>query len=181
MGHERQELPRREERERSALFLLADASRLVRRDFDRRARKIGLTRAQWQVLSHVFFDEGIRQGALADRLEIEPITLVRLVDRLEKAGLLERRLDPSDRRVRTLHLTPAAVPLMKRIRALALETREVALAGVSARDRTMLIEILARIRANLCEKAEAPAVAVVAMPQHGAAGSRREARRAKRA
>lgn len=174
-------LPSRDERERSALFLLADASRLVRRDFDRRARKIGLTRAQWQVLSHVYFDEGIRQGVLADRLEIEPITLARLVDRLEKSGLVERRSDSSDRRVRTLHLMPQALPLIKRIRAIALETREVALARIPARERTMLIEILARIRANLCEKAEHSDAAIVPMLQKRAAIKRRETRRRKRA
>jgi DNA-binding MarR family transcriptional regulator len=178
---DRLQLPSREERERSALFLLADASRLVRRDFDRRARKIGLTRAQWQVLLNVFFEEGIRQGVLADRLEIEPITLVRLVDRLEKSGLVERRSDPSDRRVRTLHLTPDALPLLKRIRALALETREVALAGIPARERVMLVELLARIRGNLCEKAEHPSASVVRMSKKRAAIKRSDVRRRKRA
>jgi DNA-binding MarR family transcriptional regulator len=178
---DRLQLPSREERERSALFLLADASRLVRRDFDRRARKIGLTRAQWQVLLNVFFFEGIRQGALADRLEIEPITLARHVDRLEKAGLVERRSDPADRRVRTLYLRPEALPLLKRIRALALETREVALAGIPARERDMLVELLARIRGNLCEKAEHAPASVVRMPKPSAAVKRNESRRRKRA
>jgi DNA-binding MarR family transcriptional regulator len=178
-GSDRLGLPSREERERSPLFLLADAARLARRDFDRRAKKIGFTRAQWQVLSHVFFDEGIRQGALADKLEIEPITLVRLVDRLEKAGLVERRSDPADRRVRTLHLTPQALPLLKRLRAVAIETREQALAGVPERERAVLIKLLTHIRANLCEKAEG--ASVVRMPPQRIAAARNETRRRKRA
>src|SRR5690348_13133430 len=84
--------------ERSFGFLLYDAARLLRRDFDRRARRIGLTRAQWSVLANLVRNEGVNQAGLADIMEIQPITLVRLLDRLEEAGWIERRPDPTDRR-----------------------------------------------------------------------------------
>src|SRR5215471_6987050 len=91
--------------ERSLGFLLHEVSRLLRRRLDGRARTLGLTRAQWSVLAHLSRYEGINQTALADILEIEPITLVHQLDRLEAAGWIERRLDANDRRVRLLYLT----------------------------------------------------------------------------
>ena len=104
--------------ERSLGFLLHDVSRLLRRRFDGRARTIGLTRAQWSVLAHLSRYEGINQTALADILEIEPITLVRQLDRLEAAGWIERRLDPQDRRVRLLYLTDRGRPILERMHEL---------------------------------------------------------------
>ncbi len=91
--------------ERSFGFLLYDSARLLRRDFDRRARAIGLTRAQWSVLSHLVRYGGVNQAALADLMEIQPITLVRLLDRLEEAGWIVRQADPNDRRSR-VHSSP---------------------------------------------------------------------------
>ena len=79
-------------------FLMADVSRLLRRVFDERARSIGVTRPQWRVLTVLARNEGINQNMLADRLEVEPITLSRMVDRMQDAGLVERRADPGDRR-----------------------------------------------------------------------------------
>ena len=117
--------------DRSLGFLLYDAARLMRRDFDRRARSLGLTRAQWSVLAHLVRKEGSRQAAIADTLEIEPITLVRQLDRLEAAGWVERRPDPSDRRARLLYLTDKAHPVLDQLYALGAETRAIALADVS--------------------------------------------------
>lgn len=142
----------RQEVVRSIPLLLYDAARLIRRDFDRRAREHGLTRATWQVLAHLSYSQGIRQGGLAEILDIEPITLVRLLDRLEEAGLVERRADPTDRRARTLYLTAAAYPVIEQIRSLAAETRSVGLAGLSADEQDQLIDLLTRIRANLAER-----------------------------
>lgn len=140
--------------QRSFGFLLYDAARLLRRDFDRRAKTIGLTRAQWSVLAHLSRNEGISQAGLAEILDIEPITLVRLLDRLEESGWVERRPHPTDRRVYTLFITAKSWPVIDQIRALAAETRATALAGVAPADRALLVELLARIRANLSERPE---------------------------
>jgi DNA-binding MarR family transcriptional regulator len=90
-------------------FLLHEVARLLRRRFEQNARDSGLTRSQWQVLAYLANNEGINQSGLADLLEIEPITLCRIVDKLQTRGLIERRPDPSDRRAWLLHLTPAAI------------------------------------------------------------------------
>lgn len=137
--------------QRSFGFCLHDVSRLLRKRFDRRARTIGLTRAQWSVLAHLNRHEGVNQAALAEILDIEPITLVRQIDRLEAAGWVERRLDPNDRRVRLLYLTPKAKPILDRLAELAAETRAEALAGISPAAQEALVDTLLAIKANLTE------------------------------
>ena len=140
--------------ERTLGFVLHDVARLLRKRFEQRAREaqLPLTRAQWSVLAHLARQEGINQSALAQILEIEPITLVRLLDRLQAAGLVERRPDPGDRRARVLYLTPAARPLLARIWALAAEVREEAMAGLPERQREQLIGMLLTIKANIAER-----------------------------
>ena len=140
-------------------FLLNDAARLMRKDFERRTRPLGLTRAQWQALFHLARNEGCNQAALADLLEVEPITLARLVDRLEAGGLVERRPDPGDRRARLLFLGARAHPLLEQLRALGAETREIALAGIDEDDRTLLMTLLTKMRANLSSREAATAAA----------------------
>lgn len=130
-------------------FLLYDAARLMRRDFDRRARSLGLSRAQWSVLAHLARNEGVKQAELADLLDVQPITLARQLDRLEHCGLVRRCPDPEDRRVRRLYLSELAGPILAQLRALGRETRAEALRGLSLEQRHDLIEILARIRDNL--------------------------------
>ena len=138
--------------ERSFGFLLYDAARLLRRDFDRRARSLGLTRAQWSVLAHLNRNEGSNQATVADTLELEPITLVRLLDRLEAAGWVERRPDPSDRRARQLFLREKARPVLEQLMALGAETRALALAGISEAEQEFLIQALSKVRANLTSR-----------------------------
>src|SRR6202171_4608396 len=104
----------RHELDTSFGFLLHDIARLMRQRFDQRARSLNLTRAQWQVLAHLQRHEGINQSGLAEILEIEPITIARLLDRMEEAGLVERRADPADRRARRLFLTERAKPMLER-------------------------------------------------------------------
>jgi DNA-binding MarR family transcriptional regulator len=135
-------------------FLLHDAARLLKRDFERRARSLGLTRAQWQTLFHLKRNEGCNQAALAEVLDVEPITLARVLDRLEASGLIERRVDPADRRARLLFLGPDAAPLLEQLQALGAETREIALAGISDADRERLTELIGRIRANFADAVE---------------------------
>lgn len=130
-------------------FLLNDASRLLRRRFDQHARGIGVTRQQWQVLFALSRLEGINQGGLAEQLEVEAITLCRMVDRLQEAELVERRADPSDRRAWRLFLTDKARPLLESMRDLGNRVLEEALAGVGEESRNELVDILGRIRVNL--------------------------------
>jgi DNA-binding MarR family transcriptional regulator len=136
-------------------FLLHDTARLLRKRFEQKARDLGLTRAQWQVLAHLARNEGIHQGALAELLEIEPITLTRILDRLEEAGLVERLLHHRDRRVRLLRLTAAAHPLIDGIFAIGAVTRGESLDGVSEEDRDRLFDILSSMKTNLLGKLNA--------------------------
>lgn len=138
-----------DELDRSLGFLVHDVSRLFRKSFDRRARSLGLTRSQWRVLAHLWRREGINQAGLAEILEIEPITLARLLDRLGKAGWVERRADPGDRRVRLVYLTAKARPLLDRLRAVAADVREQALGGLRDGERERLIDRLLAVKANL--------------------------------
>jgi DNA-binding MarR family transcriptional regulator len=130
-------------------FLLHDVARLLRTRFEQNARELGLTRSQWQVLAHLLHNEGIQQGALAELLEIEPITLTRGLDRLQASGLIERRPHPRDRRVWQLYLTPKAAPLMERMKEIGLATREEALQGLAKSERDELIRILTEMKTNL--------------------------------
>jgi DNA-binding MarR family transcriptional regulator len=140
-------------------FLLHDIARLLRKRFDQRAATLGLSRAQWQVLAHLHWNEGINQSGLADILEIKGVTLGRLVDRLEAAGWVERRADQSDRRARRLYTTAKVAPVLARMWALAETTREEALAGLGSEDRRQLVNALLKIRGNLSERGSAHAIA----------------------
>jgi DNA-binding MarR family transcriptional regulator len=140
-------------------FLVNDAARLMRRDFERRTRSLGLTRAQWQTLFHLHRNEGCNQATLADLLDVEPITLTRVIDRLASSGLVERRADPGDRRARLLFLGERAHPLLEELKALGAETRETALAGISDDERTQLMTLLTKMRANLSGREAATAAA----------------------
>lgn len=135
--------------ERTLGFLLHDVARLLRKRFEQNARDLGLTRAQWQVLAHLARNEGIHQGGLADILELEPISLGRVLDRLQAAGLVERRPHPKDRRVWLLFLRPKAHPVLEKMRAIGAETRAEALAGVPEAEREQLIHILTTMKENL--------------------------------
>ena len=134
---------------RSLGFLLGDVSRLIRMRFDARAEELGLTRAQWRVLAQLRRREGINQSALAEILEIEPITLVRHIDRLVAKELVERRPDPDDRRAWKLYLKEEVQPVLDRLRRLSEQTREDALAGVPHDQREQLIDNLLIMKANL--------------------------------
>jgi DNA-binding MarR family transcriptional regulator len=133
-------------------FLLSDASRLLRRRFDQHARAVGVTRPQWQVLFALSRLEGINQGGLADHLEVEAITLCRMLDRLQEAELVERRADPADRRAWRLYLTDRARPLLEKMREVGNRVVDEALAGVEEAERDSLADTLGRIRANLSNR-----------------------------
>jgi MarR family transcriptional regulator for hemolysin len=130
---------------------LGDAARMIRKYFEQRARatSLGLTRPQATLLAHLARAEGINQATLAFLMEIEPITLARMLDRLEASHLVERRRDPQDRRAWILFLTPKAHPLIERIRVLAEEVWEVAMAGIPEAQRDAFRTVLLTIKANL--------------------------------
>jgi MarR family transcriptional regulator, transcriptional regulator for hemolysin len=130
-------------------FLLHDTARLLRKRFEQNARHLELTRSQWQVLTLLARNQGVRQNALAIEIDIEPITLGRIVYRLEHMGLVERRPDTTDRRAWLLYLNDKAHPLMADVAPVAAATREEALAGISENDRAALTRILETMRANL--------------------------------
>lgn len=132
--------------------MVGQVGRLIRRSFDERARGIGVTRPQWQVLSVLIRNEGINQGGLADMLEVEPITLGRMIDRLQEADLVERRPDPADRRAWRLFTTAKGSALFDQLRPYALEMLEIALDGIAPDDRTKLMDLLMKIRANLTRR-----------------------------
>jgi DNA-binding MarR family transcriptional regulator len=156
--------------ETSIGFLISDVSRLLRRNFDKRAQKIGLSRAQWQVLAWLKHNEGISQTQLAELLEMSPMTLVRLIDRLEMNGLVQRRPHPTDRRVYQLFLAGHAHPSLDRLWTMGAETRGEALAGIPPQTEALLIEALARIRRNLIE-ADARAAAGAAAEEEDRAAA----------
>jgi DNA-binding MarR family transcriptional regulator len=130
-------------------FLLADISRLLRQDFDRRVRDLGMTQAQWRALAHLAREEGMNQAALAERLEVKPISIARLIDRMEAANWVLRKADSSDRRATLIYLTPKAKPILDELEARAEQARNALLQGIAASDRKRLIATLEQMKANL--------------------------------
>ena len=138
-------------------FLVHDVSRLIKRRFDRKARQTGLpiTRRQAAVMLYVARNEGVSQAEVATWLDMEPIALVRMLDKLHEEGLVERRAHPTDRRVRTLWLTPAARPVVTQILAINRTIRDETFAGMPSAARDTVIDILDGIKANLSLREEA--------------------------
>jgi MarR family transcriptional regulator, transcriptional regulator for hemolysin len=131
-------------------FEIGETAHALRKAFDRRAVGLGVTRAQWKVLFRLDRRPGLRQIELADMLDIEPITLSRIVDRLEEAELVERRPDPSDRRAWRLHVTAKARPLIAKLRDVADEMIAEAFAGIDPKDIEITRRVLSRARENAC-------------------------------
>lgn len=135
--------------DQSFAYNLHDVTCLFRKHFDRRAMRFALTRAQWRALKAIRRREGLSQADLADFLEMEPIAVGRVLDRLAAAGFVERRADPNDRRRWCLHLTSRAHAVTDDMEVLASELRHEALAGVEQADFEAFERVLARIRSNL--------------------------------
>jgi MarR family transcriptional regulator, transcriptional regulator for hemolysin len=133
-------------------FLMHDIARRSRYRFDARARSRGITRAQWRVLIMLSRVDGPTQSDLAEMLDVERITLCRMVDRLAEAGMVERRADPSDRRVWRLHLTERATPVVDELSAIANEMEEDMLEPLSAEQRELLTNLLSTVRDHIREK-----------------------------
>ncbi|BAM93062.1 putative transcriptional regulator, MarR family [Bradyrhizobium oligotrophicum S58] len=131
------------------LFTLGELQRLMRAYADKEAARFGMTRAQWAVLAKVERNEGMKQSELAEQLDMQPITLTRLVDKLAEAGLIERRGDDTDRRVNRLYLKKAARPLLAKLGVLKAELTETALQGLSPEDAERLTSHLEAIKENV--------------------------------
>jgi DNA-binding MarR family transcriptional regulator len=130
-------------------FEIGETAHALRKAFTRRAAAFGVTGAQWKVLFKLSLRPELRQSELAEILDIEPITLTRIIDRLEESGLVERVRDPSDRRAWQLHVTEAAQPLIKKLRGVAEELFGEAFAGIESQDLEKVRQVLTRIRENV--------------------------------
>ena len=131
-------------------FEVVETARLIRREANKRATVLGATKAQWRVLARLSrAGDGVRQIELAEALDVEPITLCRMIDRLEEAGLVERRRDEADRRAWRLYLTENAAPVLAKLEAMGIAFNADMVEGVSEADREAARRVLARIRHNL--------------------------------
>jgi MarR family transcriptional regulator for hemolysin len=137
-------------------FVLHDVARLLKKRLEQHSRGSGLTRSQWQILAYLAHNEGINQKGLAELLDIEPITLGRIVDKLEALRLIKRNPHPTDRRRWLLHLMPAARNRLQQTGEYGDVTRREALAGVSEEDRQHLLRTLQALKENLTQACDAP-------------------------
>ena len=134
---------------REIAFTIMDVARMLKTYADQRARCLGISRAQWAVLVRIERTEGLKQSALAEILDLQPISLTRLLDRLADNGLIERRHDPRDRRANRLYLTPAAKPLLAQLAELGEDVMGTVLAGLDDKANGRLLRDLALIKDNL--------------------------------
>jgi MarR family transcriptional regulator for hemolysin len=134
---------------RELAFSINDVARLLKTHADQRAAHLGMTRAKWAVLARLDRFEGLKQTELAEMLDLQPISLTRLLDGLAENGLIERRADPADRRAKRLFLTPAARPLLDRLSGVAEDLMNSALAGLDEGDQATLLKLLATVKENL--------------------------------
>lgn len=130
-------------------FVIHDVTRLLRWEFDRRAQELGLTRAQWSVLTHLQRLPGVQQIDLARAMDIKPITLARHLDKLEADGWINRESDPKDRRAKRVHLTRKAAPMIRSLKQVGKQVRKKALQDVSEAEFNTFMDLLLRMRANL--------------------------------
>jgi MarR family transcriptional regulator for hemolysin len=134
---------------REFAFMLNDVARMLRTYADQEAAQFGTTRAQWVVLARLDRSEGLKQSELAEVLDLQPISLTRLLDKLCESGLIERRADPIDRRAKRLFLTPAARPLLEKLGDLGEKLMGTALSGVDRESIQQMIEKLGLVKENL--------------------------------
>ncbi len=134
---------------REFAFMLNDVARMLRTYADHKAAQFGITRAQWVVLVRLDRSEGMKQSELAEMLDLQPISLTRLLDRLCECGLIERRPDPVDRRAKRLFLKPAARPLLDKLGDLGEELMATALNGVERDSIERMVAQLGIVKENL--------------------------------
>jgi len=145
--------------DRDLLIVLHDVARLMRTRFDQRARGYGMTRAQWVILARLDRQPGLSQNELATICEVEPITVGRMIDRLEARGMVERRADPSDRRIRRLHLLPQAAPILAEIAGYKAVLLDEISEGLDEDARAGLVDALLLIKTKLTSEPAPTALA----------------------
>jgi MarR family transcriptional regulator, transcriptional regulator for hemolysin len=150
---------------REIAFTIMDVARMLKTYADQRARQFGISRAQWAVLIRIERSEGLKQSELAELLDLQPISLTRLLDRLADNGLIERRADPNDRRANRLYLKPAAKPLLGRLSELGADMMETVLEGLDAKSIDRMLKELATLKDNLRR-----AISANAQPQEAVNG-----------
>ena len=131
------------------ILLLHEVAHLMRTQFDQRARARGMTRAQWVILKRLERTPGLSQSELASLLEVEPITVGRLIERLEGRGLVERRDDPKDRRIHRLHLTPKSKPILREIAENIVAMDAIMSSGIDGKTLDLIAASLKTMKANL--------------------------------
>ena len=154
--------------QRDLLFLLHDVARLLRVDADKRARQHDMTRAQWGILVWLERQPGISQKELSELLEVEPITVARLIDRLEARGMVERRPDPRDRRIWRLHLQPDALAVLAEIAHQRAEIGRMVTAGLDEETIDTVVGALLRMKVTLVQEAHAARRGIDAEARHEA-------------
>ncbi|MGA9572927.1 MAG: MarR family transcriptional regulator [Lysobacterales bacterium] len=132
-------------------FLLSDVTRLFRKHFDRRAVEFGLTRAQWRALKWLNASEGMNQSELAEQLEMEPMAIGRVIDRLQNSGFVVRKADPSDRRSWRLFLTDRARAILDDMQRISKKLLSEAVGDIPKDDIDHTLQVLERIKSNLLE------------------------------
>jgi DNA-binding MarR family transcriptional regulator len=137
-------------------FLVKDVSRLWVRHFEQRAVQLGMSLTQCKVLVFLSRNEGATQARLAELSDTDPMTLVRVLDRMERDDWIERRQDPQDRRAHRLHLRPASEPILAEITRIVEKARNEALAGISADEREQMMKLLEKVHSNLVSLLPAP-------------------------
>jgi MarR family transcriptional regulator, transcriptional regulator for hemolysin len=137
--------------------VISDVARLLRTEFDRRVRRLGITRAQWLVLTRLHRRPGASHSELAEMMEVEKATAGRMIDRLVANGWVERRSEPGDKRVKRVYLTREAERVHKRIWRVAEDTVEAALADLSVRESKQLFALLQRVKETLVSSANGSA------------------------
>ena len=157
-------------------FLLKDVSRRYVLRFEQHAAELSLTLVQCKALTHLEKNEGASQARLAELTDVEPMAMVRILDRMEVDGVLERRPDPDDRRARRLHLTAKAKPLLDEIWRLAALTRAETFAGVARAEREAFMNVLERLDRNLLALAAAAATATRPAPRSTPGGTNGKSR-----
>ena len=139
----------RENVERNFGFLVHDIARLMRMNYDRRVKRLGLTRSQWWVITNLYRNDGLTQSELAETLDIERASLGRLLDRLEANGWVRREPCGRDRRAKRVRLASEVDPVMREMRAIAAGLRRDAMAGLEPHEQEAFVDVLLAIKSNL--------------------------------
>lgn len=130
-------------------FLVHEVARLMKRRFEDEARRLDLTLPQWRTLNQIAMDEGVTQAQLAANLDVDPMTMSGILNRLERRGLIDRLADPADSRAKLARLTPAGERLAETARAVGLAMYQSAVEGISAHDQQLVLAVLSTMRDNL--------------------------------